>query len=128
LCIISSELVKKFKVSNFNSSYKPPTEESYKYLLELACKAFSFEDVNAGPDEKIVTRPSYYSSKKKVDKKPLSYGKKRICHFPEIKIERIRKVEDFVLLHSLPSREFKSVPSLLEFFFFFFLCFVSGTT
>jgi hypothetical protein len=119
LCIVSLELVKRFKVSNFNSSYKSPTEESYKYLLELSCKAFSLEDVNGGPDKKIVTRPSYFSNKKKVDKKPLSFGKKRICHFPDVKKERIQKVENFVLLHSLPSREFKLVRSLSEFFSFF---------
>jgi hypothetical protein len=57
LCTVSLELVKKLKVSNFNSSYKPPTEESYKYLLELSCKAFSFKDANGGPDKKTVTRP-----------------------------------------------------------------------
>jgi hypothetical protein len=60
LCIVSLELVKKFKVSNFNSSHKPPTEESYKYFLELPCKALLLEDVNGGPDKKIVTKPSCF--------------------------------------------------------------------
>jgi hypothetical protein len=58
------------KISNFDPFYKLPTEESYKYLVQLSCKACDVRDVNSGPGGKLISTKKFFEVKKLVKKNP----------------------------------------------------------